>query len=722
MSDRDIINNLDINDFSLDSIPVDLKLDGFKFLIKYSKKRERIFTRILDCYLKEFNDENINMMILCDSYEEKSYVKNLINFFRSRVIKKNFPKVFFADNNLKYENLFPAVDAYIDVEFSSLVFKAMACGTWILTTPNQFIQSKTPYSIDEQDDLYLQTKLRVVYDFRGYDRKKIRKNFDDICKEHNIVFIDNRLDLSVCILTHNNPDVIRCLNLIKAYGKCKEIIVVDNGSYIDNGLDKYRGIIYRKLETNQGVIKGRNFAASIATCKYIMFLDDDQFVSENSIKKLHDAVEGGADCAGAILNRFDKNASGYPIYKYQDDDKWIYLGAGGFIIRRDLFMQIGGYDEIFGMAYCEDPDLFWRLREKGCSWVWISDAEIVHKEHSTLFNQKTFNWKNEWIKSHKVLKNRWFNTEINIRESYEEHEINSKVAIFIICHNRYSAMFKCINNLVNVIDKKVSKIYILDNGSTDKRCVDFLSNIKDDRVMVFRSDVNLYCGPGRKFLLDAVFSLGEEIDYCVFLDDDVYLTQKGFEKKLINVFENNSEIACIQGLLILDNNIIQASLCKTTVFDGVLNRFFVDDEKDYRLSDLKMSFTDNVIGGFNIIRKDVLFGIYKYLGNYVVAKEDVDYSFRISYCKHKMLFYPWWIGIHLKNYNDNMDLRIGLDMECDSWRIPNNLLKTYVSFKSLWGLIMSYDKNLFSEYNDVCLKKFGVTFNEINTLGFGGIC
>jgi predicted glycosyltransferase involved in capsule biosynthesis len=81
-----------------------------------------------------------------------------------------------------------------------------------------------------------------------------------------------------------------------------------------------------------------------------------------------------------------------------------YIGAGGCLMKRSMLQDIGIFDERFGMAYYEDPDLCFRAREAGYKIGWCHRRIINHLEHKTLIEgQKDFNYNEELSSSHKFF-------------------------------------------------------------------------------------------------------------------------------------------------------------------------------------------------------------------------------------------------------------------------------------------------------------------------------
>lgn len=50
------------------------------------------------------------------------------------------------------------------------------------------------------------------------------------------------------------------------------------------------------------------------------------------------------------------------------------------IIRKELWNEIGGFDERFSPAYYEDVDLAFEVRERGYKVVYQPESEVIHFE------------------------------------------------------------------------------------------------------------------------------------------------------------------------------------------------------------------------------------------------------------------------------------------------------------------------------------------------------
>jgi len=179
-------------------------------------------------------------------------------------------------------------------------------------------------------------------------------------------------DFSVIIPTYNNAvTVITSIKCVIAQTFTNwELVVVDDGSTDDTEkqvapfLDDKR-ITYVK-QKNQGVTVARNHGASVTTGDFICFLDSDDKATTNWLRDFYDVKKpntGYISCGHIASGK-----KSFPkVRKDISSAKYSSL-AGTFSIKRDVYNQIGGYDQLLvqstnwemtarAIEYCEKQNL-----------------------------------------------------------------------------------------------------------------------------------------------------------------------------------------------------------------------------------------------------------------------------------------------------------------------------------------------------------------------------
>ncbi len=182
-----------------------------------------------------------------------------------------------------------------------------------------------------------------------------------------------------------------------------EIIIADDVSTDDTvrikDVAKHITVV-RNKENLRFLLNCKN-AVKKAKGKYLLFLNNDTQVQENWLAPLVDLIESADDIgmvgsklvypdgtlqeAGGIIW---KDASGWnfgsrqnpakPEFNYVKEAD--YISGAAIMIRRDLWDEIGGFDERFVPAYCEDSDLAFEVRAHGYRVMYQPLSVVVHFE------------------------------------------------------------------------------------------------------------------------------------------------------------------------------------------------------------------------------------------------------------------------------------------------------------------------------------------------------
>ena len=210
----------------------------------------------------------------------------------------------------------------------------------------------------------------------------------------------NTVTFSIVIPAYNASKTLsQCLeSLVKQTDKFKnfEIIVVDDGS-TDETPQIVKGFQGVKLisQQNQGPAVARNKGAEEAEGDIIIFIDSDCVAFPNWIEEMLKPFKKDPEVAGvkgAYKTRQNELAARFVQYEYEDKydkmkkDKYIdFIDTYSAAFKREVFLEMGGYDTEFPVACAEDAEFSYRLSKKGHKMVFNPHALVYHIHPSSLF-------------------------------------------------------------------------------------------------------------------------------------------------------------------------------------------------------------------------------------------------------------------------------------------------------------------------------------------------
>lgn len=209
-----------------------------------------------------------------------------------------------------------------------------------------------------------------------------------------------------------------------------EIIVINDCSPDQSfeALSSIAGIRLLHNKTNQGFIRSCNAGASIANGKYLYFLNNDTEVTEGWLDALIRTFSDlpGTGLVGSKLIYPDgrlqeagciiwKDASAWNFGRNQDPQQPVYnyarevdyCSGASMMVPKALFKELGGFDEHYLPAYCEDADLALQIRQKGYRVIYQPLSTVIHFEGITSGTDTTQGPKAHQIVNTVKLFKRW---------------------------------------------------------------------------------------------------------------------------------------------------------------------------------------------------------------------------------------------------------------------------------------------------------------------------
>lgn len=205
--------------------------------------------------------------------------------------------------------------------------------------------------------------------------------------------------VSIIIPVHNRPkDLYRCLRSIDQlkYPRYKlETIVVDDASTDHTArVASLQGAKLLSMSKNRGASFCRNRGAKAAKGELLAFVDSDCQVSPNWLRELvpsfqnravvilGGSIDGYYQCGS--LDKYEHVKSslrmGNRLRRSDVDDKSFYVPSCNMLIRRDEFLECGGFNE--GLQVGEDVDLCWRLQDMGHLLEYRPSGSVLHRHRT----------------------------------------------------------------------------------------------------------------------------------------------------------------------------------------------------------------------------------------------------------------------------------------------------------------------------------------------------
>lgn len=221
------------------------------------------------------------------------------------------------------------------------------------------------------------------------------------------------MDVSVVIINYNVQYFLeQCILSVNAASQnlSVEIIVVDNNSKDDSCKiikEKYPEVKLIENKENVGFSKANNQGVKIAEGEYILILNPDTVIAEDTLDKIvsfSKAKQNLGILAAKLIDGSGKFAPEskrgiptpmvsfnklfgisskrtgkyYATHLDENESGIIDVASGAFMfIKRAIFIEVGGFSEDYFM-YGEDIDLSIKLLNKGYQNYYYANAQVIH--------------------------------------------------------------------------------------------------------------------------------------------------------------------------------------------------------------------------------------------------------------------------------------------------------------------------------------------------------
>jgi N-acetylglucosaminyl-diphospho-decaprenol L-rhamnosyltransferase len=217
--------------------------------------------------------------------------------------------------------------------------------------------------------------------------------------------------LTAIVVAFDSADALpECLGALKADGV--PVIVVDNASTDDSAaIAEREGVRVIRNARNEGYGRANNAGVRAAETELVLIVNPDVVVQRGAVPALVDAARRYSDAEffapqivepsgrvffqpRSLLAPYLTNPTGRTSLPEGEACAPFFSGAC-FLIRRDLFLRLGGFDENIFLFY-EDDDLCRRVAETGSALIYVPKAVVRHARGRSSTPKRGRIFKSRW--------------------------------------------------------------------------------------------------------------------------------------------------------------------------------------------------------------------------------------------------------------------------------------------------------------------------------------
>ncbi len=376
-----------------------------------------------------------------------------------------------------------------------------------------------------------------------------------------------------------------------------QVILVDDGSTDDTKniceqyLNKYKNIEYYS-QKNNGVSTARNLGIKKSLGKYIMFLDSDDYLCKQAIKKLYDFFEKHYDEVDLLT---------YPIYynsngKLKEREGYLDYNTGVYDLNKFYHFN----QSTINVMVKNNKELPMFDKKLKLAEDQKFDTEVLCKKNKIGFVKEAIYYYRKSVGGASQLYNNMYYCYDSIYNYFEE----------LLNHNKYNNKKVprfVMSNIVNTIGWRLSEDKLFQNyleGEEKEiminRFVNILNKI-DDEIISTHPRLNEF----KKYYL---FKLKK---YNLFFD----INEKGY--KILNgdkvlIEKNSVEVVLNEVRLINENKIELLGSLNTCIFDKKKPKLYMyinDEKKEIELTESIVSYINADLKASNAYKFDVYIDI-----------------------------------------------------------------------------------------------------------------
>jgi len=208
---------------------------------------------------------------------------------------------------------------------------------------------------------------------------------------------------AIVIPTRNRPDFLRrCLSSLanqKFPTGSWEVLICDDGSSEDvlptvDGLRARLPGIRLLRQPAKGPAAARNMGIRSSSAEIFVFLDSDVVCAPDFLAHIIECLHLHQDWIGAEACIRASDGQPGPLWDAPESETGGRYHTAAIAYRREALFDVGGFDEAFTLAACEDVELAARLRQQG-EVGFVPEAVVFHPRRRVTLHAHWL-WHKQW--------------------------------------------------------------------------------------------------------------------------------------------------------------------------------------------------------------------------------------------------------------------------------------------------------------------------------------
>jgi len=254
------------------------------------------------------------------------------------------------------------------------------------------------------------------------------------------------MELSLVVPAHNGgDDLSKCLEAIKSSNRQPDqVVVVDDGS-TDNSVRieaQKHGYHYILVPNGPaGPANARNLGLESTNADVVLFIDSDVVITPDTIGQVEkqfvdhpetDALFGSYDTTpkvNTIVSRY-KNLLHHFVHQHGETNATTFWSGCG-AVKRQAYIDVGGFDVSYGQPSIEDIEFGLRLTEAGYNIKLCPHIQVKHLKHWTftgMIRTDIFGRAVPWTKL-MIERDEGVTNDLNTRK---EHRLSALICLLLV--------------------------------------------------------------------------------------------------------------------------------------------------------------------------------------------------------------------------------------------------------------------------------------------------